>query len=203
VQRPNQSTHTQSTGVPSRSMITARNGRCVLRSWRDKDANKPRGSSAMNPSVSPASFAISNGHQRSKKMADLTLTNDIFVRLLKTYENVEHFDLSAQNEISISRLQEQQLEVTNRVTTSALFCKSLLRPSSGSEEGRLWPSSHRGDSEVLMVLSSCVRCCWESRCSPRVGRTRGVGVRGLILPPEGAPFLGNLDNAKDLRRRVR
>ena len=50
--------HTQSMGVPSRSMITARNGRCVLRSWREKDANKPRGSSAINPSTSPTSFAI-------------------------------------------------------------------------------------------------------------------------------------------------
>lgn len=28
---------------------------------------------------------------------------------------------------------------------------------------------------------------------------RGVGVRGLVLPPDGAPPRGNLDNANDLR----
>jgi hypothetical protein len=30
--------HTQ---VSSRSMIMTRNGRCVLKSWQEKDANKP------------------------------------------------------------------------------------------------------------------------------------------------------------------
>src|SRR6266849_1825758 len=89
--------------------------------------------------------------------------------------------------------------VTDRVTTSASFCKSLLRPSSGSEEGCLWLlSSHRGESEVLRVLLSCARGRWVSGCAPRVGRTRGVGVDGLILPPDGAPLSGSLDNAKDL-----
>jgi len=27
---------------------------------------------------------------------------------------------------------------------------------------------------------------------------RGAGERGLVLPPDGAPRSGNLDNAKDL-----
>lgn len=133
---------------------------------------------------------------------DLTPTDDVFVRLFKTYENVEHFELSAHSEIQIQKATSSS-QVTDRVTVSVLFCKSVLRPSSGSEEGSLWLSSHRGESEELEVLSSCARGCWESACAPRVGRTRGVGVRGLILPPDGAPFSGNLDNARDLRRRVR
>jgi hypothetical protein len=53
-----------------------------------------------------------------------------------------------------------------------------------------------------MVLSSRARGRWVSGCVPRVGRTRGVGVGvdvdGLVLPPDGAPLSGNLDNAKDL-----
>lgn len=49
------------------------------------------------------------------------------------------------------------------------------------------------------VLSS--RGGWESRRSPRVGGVRDV-TRGLVLPPEGAPLSGNLDNAKVLRNRV-
>jgi hypothetical protein len=32
---------------------------------------------------------------------DLELTYDIFVRLFKTYEDVEHFELSAQDEMLI------------------------------------------------------------------------------------------------------
>jgi len=32
---------------------------------------------------------------------------------------------------------------------------------------------------------------------------RGVGVRGLVLPPDGAPLSGNLDSANDLGNRVR
>ena len=96
------------------------------------------------------------------------------------------------------RSKEEQLQATDRVTVNVLFCKSLLRPSSGSEEGFLWLSSHRGESEVLAVLSSCARDCWESGCAPGVGRARGVGVRGLVLPPDGAPLSGSLDNAKDL-----
>jgi hypothetical protein len=31
----------------------------------------------------------------------------------------------------------------------------------------------------------------------------GIGVRGLVLPPDGAPLSGNLDNAKGLRNGVR
>jgi len=51
---------------------------------------------------------------------------------------------------------------------------------------------------VLKVLSSCARGRWVSGIvsDPRVGRTGGVG--GLVLPPDGAPLSGNLDNAKDL-----
>lgn len=89
----------------------------------------------------------------------------------------------------------QGKNVTDRVTTSVSFCKSLLRPSSGSEEGCLcWLSSHRGESGVLTVLSLC------ARGRRVVGRMRGVGVGvdGLVLPPDVAPLLGNLDNAKDL-----
>lgn len=96
------------------------------------------------------------------------------------------------------RSKEQQLQVTDRVTVSVLLCKSLLRPSSGSEEGFLRLSFHRGELEVLAVLSSCARDCWESGCATGVGRARGVGVRGLVLPPDGAPLSGSLENAKDL-----
>ena len=31
-------------------------------------------------------------------MMNLTLTDDVFISLLKTYENVQHFELSAPNE---------------------------------------------------------------------------------------------------------
>lgn len=53
---------------------------------------------------------------------------------------------------------------------------------------------------MLKVLSSCTRGRWVSGCAPRAGRTRGVsvGVGGLVLPPDGVPLSGNLDNAKDL-----
>jgi hypothetical protein len=100
--------------------------------------------------------------------------------------------------MNIDPVDHEGNNVTDRVTTSVSFRKSLLRPSSGSEEGCLWRlSSHRGESEVLKVLSSCAGG-WVSRCASRVGRTRGVGVVGLVLPPDGAPLSGNLDNAKDL-----
>jgi hypothetical protein len=38
----------------------------------------------------------------------LTLTDDIFISLLKAYENVQHFELSAPNEYRSSWLPGQQ-----------------------------------------------------------------------------------------------
>lgn len=47
---------------------------------------------------------------------------------------------------------------------------------------------------LVEVLLSCA-----SKCSLGLLRVRGVSVRGLVLPPAGAPPGGNLDNANDLR----
>jgi hypothetical protein len=76
-----------------------------------------------------------------------------------------------------------------------------LRPSSGFEAGDRWLASQRGDWLVSTEVSSWVwtERSWESgSCSLGLGRMGGVGVRGLILPPEGALFSGNLDNANCL-----
>jgi len=83
-----------------------------------------------------------------------------------------------------------------------------LRPSSGFEVGGRWLSSHKGELLVPEELSSrpWARVRWESRsCSGSLGlgRMRGVGVRCLVLPPDGATLSGNLDNAKGLRNGVR
>lgn len=47
---------THSTGVPSKSMMTALNGLCVANAWRARRARNPFGSSAINPTGSPASL---------------------------------------------------------------------------------------------------------------------------------------------------
>ena len=52
----------------------------------------------MNPSVSPASFAISVRHRLGKPFKDIEPTDHIFIRLFKSYEYVEHFELSVPNE---------------------------------------------------------------------------------------------------------
>ena len=39
---------------------------------------------------------------------DLTLTDDIFISLLKTYENVQHFELTAPNDYRSSWLPGQK-----------------------------------------------------------------------------------------------
>jgi hypothetical protein len=76
-----------------------------------------------------------------------------------------------------------------------------LRPSSGFEARDRWLSSNRGDllvSKELTPWASAERS-WESgSCSLGLGRMGGAGVRGLVLPPEGALLSGNLDNAKCL-----
>ena len=119
-------------------------------------------------------------------------TDDIFIRLFKAYKYIKHFELSVPNENLVLVVHNgQHLKVTDRVTTRELFCRSLLRPSSGSEEGGLWLAFHRGELEGSNVPSSTVM-------GSLSGRSLRCGGRGLVLPPDGAPRPGNLDNAKDL-----
>lgn len=82
-------------------MTTARKGLCVLNTWREKVDKNPLGSSAMYPSTCSCSLAgnltemLDRKHEVWKEH-----TYDITIRLLETYEDIEHLNLSGRHNLS-------------------------------------------------------------------------------------------------------
>lgn len=97
ISRTESLTRTQRIGEPSVSKTNARNGLCVLNTCLANIENKPRGSSTIYPSASPAGLALQKfGEPLETFQYKPERTHDISIRLLETHEYIQHFELSGQ-----------------------------------------------------------------------------------------------------------